>query len=139
MNHVKGPVKKMDFNVWLLLVCIVVLIVTRFIPVKGITNITTYEAKSKFKEKKVQFIDVRTPGEYNRNHQTPFRNIPLYELTQRLTELDKDKDVVVICQSGIRSSKAARVLKRKGFTQIYNVKGGMGAWNKQNNKSSAAK
>ena len=129
----------MDFNVWLLLACVVVLIVTRIMPVKGITNITTDEAKSKFNEKNVQFIDVRTPGEYSRFHQMPFRNIPLYELTQRLTELDRNKDVVVICQSGIRSSKAARVLKRKGFAQIYNVKGGMGAWKRNMNENTVAK
>jgi rhodanese-related sulfurtransferase len=113
----------MEMNEWLLIACIVILIVTRFIPVKGITNITTFEAKAKIAEKNMQFIDVRTPGEYTRDHKKPFRNIPLYELTQRLTDLDKNKGVVVICQSGIRSAKAARVLKRKGFTQIYNVKG----------------
>jgi rhodanese-related sulfurtransferase len=129
----------MDINVWLLIACIVILIVTRFIPVKGIINITTHEAKAKFAEKNLQFIDVRTPGEYTRNHQRPFRNIPLYELTQRLSELDKNKDIVVICQSGIRSSKASRVLKRKGFTQIYNVKGGMSAWNRSMSEKKAAK
>jgi rhodanese-related sulfurtransferase len=129
----------MGINEWLLIACIVILIATRFIPVKGITNITTYEAKAMFTEKNLQFIDVRTPGEFTRNHQRPFRNIPLYELTQRLTELDKQKDIVVICQSGIRSSKAARVLKRKGFTQIYNVKGGMSAWNRSMNENKAAK
>ncbi|WP_096271084.1 rhodanese-like domain-containing protein [Paucisalibacillus globulus] len=129
----------MGINEWLLIACIVILIATRFIPVKGITNITTYEAKAMFTEKNLQFIDVRTPGEFTRNHQRPFRNIPLYELTQRLTELDKQKDIVVICQSGIRSSKAARVLKRKGFTQIYNVKGGMSAWNRNMDENKAAK
>jgi len=129
----------MGINEWLLIACIVILIATRFIPVKGITNITTYEAKAMFTEKNLQFIDVRTPGEFTRNHQRPFRNIPLYELTQRLTELDKQKDIVVICQSGIRSSKAARVMKRKGFTQIYNVKGGMSAWNRSMNENKAAK
>ncbi|WP_047984269.1 rhodanese-like domain-containing protein [Ornithinibacillus californiensis] len=128
----------MGFHEWLIIILIVILIVTRFMPVKGIKNITTMDAKDKLQEKHVQLIDVRTPGEYNRNHQKPFRNIPLYELTQRLTELDKSKDIVVICQSGLRSSKAARVLKRKGFTQIYNVKGGLGAWKRNENKTEAA-
>lgn len=125
----------MEWNQWIILVLIVLLIVTRYMPVKGITNITVQDAKKKFDERNIQFIDVRTPGEYNRHHQIPFRNIPLYELTARTGELDKSKDVVVICQSGIRSSKAARVLKRRGFTQIYNVKGGMSAWKKQLNES----
>jgi rhodanese-related sulfurtransferase len=124
----------MDINYWLLAIIIVILIVTRFLPVKGITNITTTEAKKKFNQKNIQFLDVRTPGEYNRSHQVPFRNIPLYELTQRMNELDKSKEIVVICQSGIRSSKAARVLKKQGFNQIFNVKGGMSAW-KRNEKN----
>jgi rhodanese-related sulfurtransferase len=128
----------MESNQWIIIILIVLLILTRFIPVKGITNITTMEARKKRNEKNVQFVDVRTPGEYNRNHVKPFRNIPLYELTARLSELDPSKEVVVICQSGIRSSKAARVLKRKGFSNIANVKGGMSAWNKQIEENSTA-
>lgn len=129
----------MDFNDWLLIICIVLLIAIRFMPVKGITNITVQEAMEKFNVKNIQFIDVRTPGEYSRFHQRPFQNIPLYELKERIDELDKSKDVVVICQSGLRSSKAARVLKRKGFTQIYNVKGGLSAWKKYEKEIKTAK
>ncbi|NRK74194.1 rhodanese-like domain-containing protein, partial [Salmonella enterica subsp. enterica serovar Typhi] len=43
-------------------------------------------------------------------------------------ELSKDKEVVVICQSGMRSQNATKILKKLGFTNVTNVKGGMSAW-----------
>ncbi|SES68802.1 hypothetical protein SAMN05421676_101178 [Salinibacillus kushneri] len=81
-------------------------------PVKGVRHITSKEAKDKFKDNKVQFVDVRTQGEYRSNHRKPFRNIPLHTLKNRLGELQKDKEVVVIRQSGVRSMKAAKILKK---------------------------
>lgn len=113
---------------WILLIIIIVFLVNRFMPVKGITNISVQEAKNKFKDNNVQFIDVRTPGEYKANHRKPFKNIPLTNLASKIDKLDKEKEVVVICQSGMRSAKAAKNLKKHGFRKIYNVKGGMSAW-----------
>lgn len=113
---------------WVILLLLIVFVVKRFLPVKGITNITVQEAKDKFKDKTVQFIDVRTPGEYQSNHQRMFKNIPLFELSKKASSLDREKETVIICQSGMRSAKAARVLKKQGFEKIYNVKGGMSAW-----------
>lgn len=113
---------------WIVLILTIVFIVNRFMPVKGITNISVQEVKDKIKNHNVQFIDVRTPGEYKANHRKPFKNIPLSNLAQKIGELDKEKEVVIICQSGMRSTKAAKVLKKRGFQKIYNVKGGMSAW-----------
>ncbi|MGJ9456887.1 rhodanese-like domain-containing protein [Oceanobacillus sp. CF4.6] len=118
----------MDILQWIIVIIAVVFVVKFFLPVKGISNITTKEAKDKFKEKEVQFIDVRTPGEYKGNHQKKFNNIPLSSLAGRTNELDKNKEVVVICQSGMRSAKASRILKKQGFERVTNVKGGMSAW-----------
>lgn len=118
----------MDIITWILLIVIIALAVKFFLPAKGVSNITAQEAKDKFKEKDVQFIDVRTPGEYKGNHQKQFKNIPLNNLAGRTGELDKDKEVVLICQSGMRSARAAKMLKKQGFEKVTNVKGGMGAW-----------
>ncbi|GAA0502627.1 rhodanese-like domain-containing protein [Salinibacillus aidingensis] len=118
----------MDMIQWILLILLAFLLINRFMPVKGITNIASQQAKDKFKDKNVQFVDVRTPGEYKANHKKPFKNIPLQQLSGRVSELDPDKEVVVVCQSGMRSMKAAKMLKKKGFNKISNVKGGMGAW-----------
>ncbi|WP_085993135.1 rhodanese-like domain-containing protein [Oceanobacillus senegalensis] len=113
---------------WIILILIIGVLVNHFMPVKGISNISVQEAKNKFKENSVQFIDVRTPGEYKANHCKPFKNIPLSNLASKLDKLDKKEEVVVICQSGMRSAKAAKILKKHGFKKISNVKGGMNAW-----------
>ncbi|WP_106497991.1 rhodanese-like domain-containing protein [Lentibacillus sp. Marseille-P4043] len=113
---------------WVIIIIIAAFLVKQFLPIKGVSQVTVPEAKDKFQDKHVQFIDVRTPGEYKAKHRKPFKNIPLSELANRSKELDKNKEVVVICQSGMRSMKAAKILKKQGFEKVTNVKGGMGAW-----------
>ena len=71
----------------------------------------------------VTLLDTRTAGEYRRGHIDGFVNIPVDELRQRLGELDKSKPVYVICQSGLRSYIACRILSGNGFT-CYNFSGG---------------
>ena len=71
----------------------------------------------------VTLLDTRTEGEYNRGHMDGFANIPVDELRQRLGELDKNKPVYVICQSGLRSYIACRILSGNGFA-CYNFSGG---------------
>jgi len=101
---------------------------SRFIPVKGVNHITVQDAKAKFKDKKIQFIDVPTPGECKANHRKPFKNIPLAQLANQTKKLDKNKEVVIICQTGMRSMRASKILKRRGFKKVTNVKGGMSNW-----------
>lgn len=101
---------------------------SRFLPVKGVKNISTKELKGELKKKNTLFLDVRTPGEFRGNHIHEFRNIPLNELPKRANSLDKEKEVIVICQSGMRSKKAAKILKKLGFKNIINVSGGMNSW-----------
>ncbi|WP_423407101.1 rhodanese-like domain-containing protein [Heyndrickxia sp. MSNUG] len=103
---------------------------SRLAPTKGVNNITTDQLREMMKTKQAgtQFIDVRTPGEYKGNHIKGFKNLPLQQLGSKTGELSKDKDVVVICQSGMRSSQASKLLKKAGFKNITNVKGGMSAW-----------
>ncbi|WML39817.1 rhodanese-like domain-containing protein [Neobacillus sp. OS1-2] len=105
-------------------------IIKRFLPTKGVTNISTTNLKTLLNDKNKQFVDVRTPGEFKGNHIRGFKNIPLQQLSMKADkELLKDKEVVVICQSGMRSQKASKMLKNLGFTNVTNVRGGMSAWN----------
>ena len=71
----------------------------------------------------VTLLDTRTVGEYAGGHIDGFTNIPVDELRERLGELDKSKPVYVICQSGLRSYIACRILSGYGFT-CYNFSGG---------------
>ena len=71
----------------------------------------------------VTLLDTRTVGEYAGGHIDGFTNIPVDELRERLGELDKSKPVYVICQSGLRSYIACRILSGYGF-ECYNFSGG---------------
>ena len=71
----------------------------------------------------VTLLDTRTVGEYRRGHIDGFENIPVDELRERIGELEFGKPVYVICQSGLRSYIAVRILEGYGF-EAYNFAGG---------------
>ena len=71
----------------------------------------------------VILLDTRTPFEYMRGAADGFINIPLDDLRERLGELDKSKKIYVMCQSGLRSYLATRILMQNGF-ESYNFAGG---------------
>ncbi len=71
----------------------------------------------------ITLLDTRTEQEYGRGHIDKFINIPVDELRERLDELAKDKPVYVICQSGLRSYIACRILEGNGY-KAYNFSGG---------------
>ena len=71
----------------------------------------------------VTLLDVRTAGEYGGGHIDGFRNIPVDELRERLDEVEPGKPVYVICQSGLRSYIACRILAGYGY-EAYNFSGG---------------
>ncbi len=75
------------------------------------------------KDKSVVLLDVRTVGEFNRGHMDGFRNIPVDELRERINEIEKGKPVYRICQSGLRSYIASRILEGNGY-ETYNFSGG---------------
>ena len=71
----------------------------------------------------VTLLDTRTPKEYSMGRAKGFINIPVDELRERIGELDRSKPVYVICQSGLRSYIASRILMGHGF-DAYNFAGG---------------
>jgi rhodanese-related sulfurtransferase len=70
-------------------------------------------------------LDVRAPQEFEDSHINGAINIPTADLRTRYNELSKDKTTVLICSSGNRSSLGASILKQHGFSDVYNVAGGM--------------
>lgn len=81
------------------------------------------DADSLPRDGSVTLLDVRTPGEYSRGHIEGFKNIPVDELREHLDEIEKEKPVYVICQSGLRSYIATRILEGNGY-EAYNFSGG---------------
>ncbi|WML47143.1 rhodanese-like domain-containing protein [Neobacillus sp. PS3-34] len=119
----------MTYTNFIVIAGIALFLLLRMLPAKGVKNISTAELKQVLKEKNKQFVDVRTPAEFKSNHINGFINMPLHQLSNKANQLSKEKEVVVICQSGMRSTKASKQLKKMGFTNVMNVRGGMSAWN----------
>ncbi|WP_273124464.1 rhodanese-like domain-containing protein [Metabacillus sp. HB246100] len=116
----------LQYGLWAILLFF---IIRRMFPVKGVKHITVGELKEKLHDKNKQYIDVRTSAEFKGRNIKGFKNIPLHLLDEKAQGLSKEKEVVLICQSGMRSNKASKELKKQGFKEITNVKGGMNAWN----------
>ena len=71
-------------------------------------------------------LDVRTPAEVAKGMASESAvNVPLQELPQRLSEVPKDKDLLVYCRSGKRSMAASKFLVENGYTRVFNVEGGI--------------
>jgi len=84
-----------------------------------------------FKEKAIDafILDVRSHKEFESGSIEGATNIPLDELRSRLEELPKGKAIYIYCQVGLRGYLAYRILKQKGFVDIYNLSGGYKLWN----------
>ncbi len=73
-------------------------------------------------------VDVREPSEWRQGHAPKAKHIPLGSLSSRLSEVPRQREVLLICRSGNRSGSAQRQLLQLGYEQVYNVSGGMNAW-----------
>ncbi|MFC4558513.1 sulfurtransferase TusA family protein [Virgibacillus kekensis] len=86
-------------------------------------------------EEDIAILDVREPAEYAFGHIPSSVNIPLGDLEERFNELNKDKEIHVICRTGNRSDLAAQKLTEKGFQDVRNVVPGMAEWQGPTNKN----
>ena len=86
------------------------------------------EADALPRDGSVTLLDTRTPAEYARGHIEGFANIPVDELREHLGELAPGKPVYVICQSGLRSYIASRILEGNGY-ETFNFSGGFRFYN----------
>jgi rhodanese-related sulfurtransferase len=73
-------------------------------------------------------LDVREPDEWQEAHIPGATLIPLGELEERLSEVPKDKDIVVYCRSGNRSMSGVEILRQNGFSQASSMAGGIKDW-----------
>ena len=97
---------------------------------EGVRSISVETLRTDLDAKKYPIlVDVRTGGEFRAGHVPGAVNLPLDELPARIDELKgyKGKEIAVICQSGSRSTSAARILAEQGY-RVANVSGGTGAW-----------
>lgn len=76
-------------------------------------------------------LDVRTADEFKSGHlpKAINANVMSSELTTKAAKLHKEKPVFVYCRSGARSATACKTLANLGFTEVYNMSGGIASWN----------
>ena len=99
-----------------------------FTPVENLDTEETRKYMEDHEEGAYTLLDVRQPKEYEQSHIPGAKLIPVAQLSDRLDELDPNKPVVVYCAVGGRSRAAAQLLAGKGFDDVFNVKGGIKAW-----------
>jgi len=102
--------------------------------IRGIKEVDCTAALQLINHKNALVLDVRDDGEYKAGHILNSTQIPLGKLKERIDELEKyrEQPVVAVCRSGLRSGSACMLLGKHGFTQVYNLTGGITAWQKSN-------
>jgi rhodanese-related sulfurtransferase len=80
------------------------------------------------KDASVYLLDVRTPGEYLQVRLAGARLVPIDQLLRRVGELPRDRPILVYCTVGARSSQVFRYLAAQGYPEVYNLYGGISAW-----------
>lgn len=81
----------------------------------------------------VVLLDVREPVELEMAAVPSAVHVPMREIPARLAELDRDAPIVVMCHSGFRSYRVAEYLLGNGFSQVFNLRGGIDAWSTEIN------
>lgn len=93
-------------------------------------SVDTLQATLLINKEDALVLDVREPAEAAAGRIVHSRNVPLSQLASRIGELEKYKDrpIIVSCASGNRSMSAAGTLRKNGFSKVYSLAGGIGAW-----------
>ena len=96
----------------------------------GGPSVNSLEATQLINRRDALVLDVRSADEFARGHILNARGIPLNELEARLADLEryKQKPVIVVCESGTRSGAGVALLRRSGFGEVFNLSGGLAAW-----------
>ena len=100
--------------------------------IQPLEEISPVAAEQLFNKHQAVILDVREDSEWQTQHIPGAIHIPLGQLSGRLEELKqyKDSPVIAQCRSGRRSAQASDVLKSAGFSKVYNLDGGLIAWDK---------
>lgn len=102
--------------------------------VRGIQQVDANAALQLINHKDAFILDVRESSEFKSGHIVNAKLVPLGKLSERIGELEKYREhpIVVVCRSGNRSGSACGTLNKQGFAQVYNLAGGMMAWQNNN-------
>lgn len=120
-------------NIYLVAIAVlsgVMLLVTSLRRPGGGHALTPTQATLLINREDAQLIDVREVAEFAAGHVSSSRNIPVAQIDERLGELEKFKEapLILVCQTGARSSGVCAKLAKQGFGRVHNLAGGIVAW-----------
>jgi rhodanese-related sulfurtransferase len=99
--------------------------------VGGGPSVSALQATQLINREDALVVDVRDPGEFGTGHILGAKNVPLSRIDAAGSEIAakrKEKPVIVYCDNGSRSVKAASALRKQGFSRVVNLSGGLAAW-----------
>lgn len=101
---------------------------------QGGNDLTALETVQLMNRKPTLLLDVREDREFEEGHIKGARHIPLGQLNERVAEIEKykNKHVVAYCRTGNRSASACSRLRKLGFESVYNLRGGITSWQRDN-------
>jgi rhodanese-related sulfurtransferase len=103
-------------------------------------SIVVAEAKKLMASRKdLLLIDIRSPQEFGQGFIAGSQNIPFIDIMEGRHALPKDKPLLLICSIGGRSFAAVQLLQEKGYTEVYNLDGGLQAWSRASQPLQTAK
>lgn len=96
----------------------------------GVRQVDPVEAIRMINHERAVIVDVREDKEFAEGHIINALHIPLGNVQQRIKDLEqhKEKPIIVSCRSGARSNSACGMLRKQGFENVFNLKGGIMAW-----------
>ena len=100
-----------------------------------VNSVTTQEAITLINKQNAIVVDIRTQDEYKKGHIVNSKNITQSQITDgKFSEIENHKDtpIIVVCETGHRSSGAGAKLSKAGFTQVHNLQTGMSGWQSEN-------
>ena len=99
-------------------------------PFRQTHEVGAFETVQLINRRDALVLDVRDTGDYAAGHITHARHMPEAQLADRMKELDKYKSrpIVVSCRTGSRASSVAGLLRKKGFPEVFALRGGIAAW-----------
>jgi rhodanese-related sulfurtransferase len=123
-------------NYWTVLIAVMsgVMLLWSFVGnrVRGIKDVDHIATTQLINHKNALVLDVREQSEYEAGHILNSKLIPMGKLLERIGELEKyrERPIVAVCRTGQRSASACALLGKQGFGQVYNLSGGVMAWQK---------
>lgn len=131
----------MNRSTWIILALVTLLVIGAFVLLKGGdpgSGLVDAAEFARLQADGVRVIDVRTAAEYQAGHIPGAVNVPLSSFADTADTWDPAEPIALYCATGSRSAEAAQMLASRGFETVYDLSGGMVAWDGEVNTGTAA-